>query len=138
MPKLRAGYSGKYNLGKHEFYVAYHYALQYPDWIREKAAIEHGSLQAVKYDREKVQAFQNADPTFQTAEKALRLDYKIKSVEAAAVEADPQLAPWIIKGVTMEGMTFFMLEQDGIPCGRNMYYDRRRRFYTILSKKIMK
>lgn len=138
MPKIRAGYSGKYKLGKHEFYTAYHYALQYPEWVKEKAAIESSQLQGMKYDTDKVQTSGGVDQMPDIAERAIGLDAQIRTIVSAAKEADEDLSAWILAGAIEEGMTFYKLQRKGIPCGKKMYYDRRRKFYYLLSKKILK
>lgn len=138
MPKVRAGFKGKYALSKHEFYVAYHYALQYKEWIRERMAIESSQLQGMKYDTDKVQTSGGVDQMPDIAERAIRLDKQIQTIVSAAKEADEDLVAWILAGAIEEGMTFYKLQQKGIPCGKKMYYDRRRKFYYLLSKKILK
>ena len=58
-------------------------------------------------------------------------------VERCAMEADPDLFKWIMWGVTNEDVTFNTLKAlKGIPCERDTYYDRRRKFYYLLSKKL--
>ena len=54
-------------------------------------------------------------------------------VEQAAIEAEPELYSYILKAVT-ENLTFVVLKNVyGIPCERDMFYDRRRKFYWVLS-----
>ena len=51
----------------------------------------------------------------------------------ADMAADPELYSYILKAVT-EGTTFVVLKSlYGIPCERDMFYDRRRKFYWVLS-----
>lgn len=54
-------------------------------------------------------------------------------VEITAIEADPCLHSYIIKGVT-EGRSYTYLKTVlGIPCGKDMYYDGYRKFFWLLS-----
>lgn len=58
---------------------------------------------------------------------------KIELVERIARQADPFLYPYILKAVT-EGVSYTYLKSKlGIPCGRDMYYDRYRRFFWLLN-----
>ncbi|WP_243157991.1 hypothetical protein [Aminipila terrae] len=62
---------------------------------------------------------------------------KCEIIEQTAIEADPELYSWILKAVTTERVTYNYLKMNlNMPCGRKMYYDRRRFFYWLLSHKI--
>lgn len=66
-------------------------------------------------------------------ERALYLG-RMELVEKAAREADPYLASSILKAVT-EGYPFTYLKSRlEIPCSRDMYYDRYRRFFWLLDQ----
>ena len=44
---------------------------------------------------------------------------------------------YLLKAVTEENVTFKYLKTVmNIPCEKDMFYDRRRKFYFLLSKKI--
>jgi hypothetical protein len=76
-------------------------------------------------------------PSDLTAKYAtLRAQYaeKIALVEDTALEADPVLYKYILKAVT-EGLSYPYLKTNmNIPCGKDMYYDRYRRFFWLLSE----
>lgn len=56
-------------------------------------------------------------------------------VERAAVEASDELGNYILKAVT-EDLSFTTLKTKyNIPCGKDMYFDRYRRFFYLLSLK---
>ena len=62
---------------------------------------------------------------------------RIELIDETAIDADPCLYEYIIKGVT-EGKSYTYLKTVlGIPCGKDMYYDRYRKFFWLLSKKRM-
>ena len=45
--------------------------------------------------------------------------------------------PWILEGVTTDYATYrYLRDSKKIPCGKKMYYERRRKFYYLMSKKI--
>lgn len=67
-------------------------------------------------------------------ERSVYLD-RICTIEKAARDADPYLASYILKAVT-EGLSYSYLKARlEIPCGRDMYYDRYRRFFWLLDRK---
>ena len=69
--------------------------------------------------------------------RRMKLRERCELIEQTAIEADPDLYPYILEGVTAEYASYKYLRQvKEIPCGKNMYYDRRRKFYWLLSKKI--
>lgn len=58
-------------------------------------------------------------------------------IEESAKQADHQLYKYILKAVTEEGITYKYLKTVmNIPAGRNYFYEKRRKFYYILSKKL--
>jgi hypothetical protein len=72
-----------------------------------------------------------------TAKYAIRKAHyseKINLIEKTAVEADQDLCVYILKAVT-EGLSYTYLKTRlEIPCSRDMYYDRYRRFFWLLSE----
>jgi len=59
--------------------------------------------------------------------------YYIKLVEDAANSADNDLNKYILKAVT-EGLSYASMKtRFDIPCSRDTYYDRYRRFFWILN-----
>lgn len=54
-------------------------------------------------------------------------------VRKAAADTDEYLAPWIFRSVT-SGVTFTTFEAEGAPFGRDLFYDRLRKFFYLLDK----
>jgi len=79
----------------------------------------------------------NNIPSDLTAKYAIKKAYygeRIKLLEQVALETDEFLCPYILKAVT-EGLSYTHLKARlDIPCGRDMYYDRYRRFFWLLSE----
>lgn len=70
----------------------------------------------------------------QTESKAIRIDKLRREnelIEQTAIEADPYIYPDIIKNVT-QGIGYDYLDT---PCSRGTFYDRRRKFFKLLSEK---
>lgn len=142
MPKVRAEWTGEYGLDKHEFYSAYHYAMQYKKW-KDKYARLGANLEpkAVTYDGVSVQHSPGCGAVEAVAIERADLLEKMRKVIDAAKEADSEIWEWILKAATTEGATYYSLHNpaDGsrpLYCGKKMYYDRRRKFYYYLWRKL--
>ena len=123
----------KYWISKHRHYELRHFCLQYPYWKKAYAMLDDAkvALSSIKYFPDK-----NA-PSDPTARRAMLKAYyseKIDLIEKTAYESDPYLYEYIIKAVT-NGLSYTHLKTKlGIPCGRDMYYDRYRKFFWLLHK----
>ena len=74
------------------------------------------------------------DPTAKRAVMKAYYSNKISLIEKTAIEADNYLGRYIFNAVT-EGLFYTQLRLKlEIPCGSDMYYDRYRRFFWLLSE----
>ena len=125
--------NNKYYIDKHRHYELKHFCLQYPIWKRTYAALLDLSI-ASSYMTGMPSGGGLSDTT---AKSAIRRTYyadKIKLVEETAKEADPYLYEYILKAVT-EGLSYTYLRTImEMPCGRDMFYDRYRRFFWLLNE----
>ena len=122
----------KYYIDKHRHYELKHFCLQYPIWKRTYAALT--DLAPSLPNTEKTSS--NNIPGDPTAKCAIKRAYyleRIELVENAAKEADEYLYKYILKAVTEELSFTYLKSRLNIPCGRDMYYDRYRRFFWLLS-----
>jgi hypothetical protein len=55
-------------------------------------------------------------------------------IEKAAREADRYLYDYILKAVTEDLSYTYLKSKMDIPCGKDMYYDRYRKFFWLLNK----
>ena len=125
----------KYNISKHRFRELYYFCLQYQEWLDE-----------LKYKTDDVSSvgITNMPTSHNTnsnverlALRRAQLEEKCKILEQTAIETDPELYQYILKAVTNEGISFNYLKMImNIPCCKNVWYDRRRKFYYLLSQKI--
>ena len=133
---IRAAISekNKYYIDKHRHYELKHFCLQYPMWKRKYAGL--GNLSVVSQFGEKVPTSNKlGDPTGTCAVMKVQLLEKIELVERIAKEADNEIHEYILKAVT-EGLSFPYLKTNlNIPCGKDMYYDRYRKFFWLLSNE---
>lgn len=124
----------KYWVEKHRYYELKHFCLQYPIWKKAYLALSGLS----KRPAELIifnQNGTNGDPTSNCAITMTRYSNRIQMIEKAAREADPDLASYILLAVT-EGLSYEHLKARlDIPCCRDTYYDRYRRFFWLLNKE---
>lgn len=135
MARNRSKKTGKWKISAHEFYMAMHFAYQYHEWKKELTGLTDTSKAITYSDMPKGNL--NPDPTGDLVERREKLVRNIDIVERSAREADPELYEWLMLGVTNDGVNYESLRTlKGIPCSRNTYYERRRKFYYLLSKQI--
>lgn len=123
----------KYWIDKHRHYELKHFCLQYPVWRKAYSDLTDLSVSLSKLERT---ASTNipGDPTAKCAIKKARYMERIGLVEKTAKEADEELYLYILKAVT-EGLSYTYLKNRlDIPCSRDMYYDRYRKFFWLLSE----
>lgn len=123
----------KYWIDKHRHYELKHFCLQYPMWKKMYADLSDLSATLTRRGRE---IFANNTPSDPTAKCAIKKAYyaeRIEMVENAAKEADPYLYKYILRAVTEELSFTYLKTVMNIPCGKDMYYDRYRKFFWLLS-----
>jgi len=150
MPRIRPEYKGKYRLEPDEFYAAYYFALRY-DRLRAEVeeAKRHGSNvelpKGTLYGQSRKNTSAISKPTerqaIALAQRDLQARAQIGKIEKAAREAaagaGEAFRKCLLYGVTHKAVTYAWLERHmSIPSGRDMYYDRRRRFYWLLNQMI--
>lgn len=122
----------KYYIDKHRHYELKHFCLQYPTWKRTYATIGDPDISISSFER-MPSGNLPGDPTARRAITKARLVERIKMVEKIAQEADEYLYDYILKAVT-EGLSYTYLKSRlNIPCGKDLYYDRYRKFFWLLS-----
>lgn len=134
MGNVRALNHSKYGISKNRFKELYYWCLQYNEWRDE-----------LKYKTDTVKSIEttgmptaggSGDPTQQLAMRRQQLEENCRMIEQTAIEADPDIYQYLLKTVTNKNVTYEYLDMImGIPCSRNTYYERRRKFYWLLSKK---
>lgn len=125
----------KYFIPKETFLTAVHYCKQYPMWEAE-LGITLDQNKGIRYDKDHVQTSNEYDPTAEPAIKRAEIALKKKLVDdTAKLVGGEVMYKWLILGVCYD-MPYFALKQRGIPCGKDMYYEKRRRFYYEISARI--
>ena len=133
MGNVRPLNQSKYGISKNRFWELYYWCLQYGEWKDE-----------LKYKTDTVGAMEITDmPTSRnvgdaTQQLAIRrsmLEQNCRLIEQTAIEADPDIYQYLLKAVTEDASYRYLDMIMNIPCGKKMYYDRRRKFYWLLSQK---
>ena len=124
----------KYWISKPRYYELKHFCSQYPGWRKAYSElVEYGVV--VSNISNEFRTNTVSDPTAKLAIMKMNFMDKIEMVEKAAMEADPYLYSYLLKGVT-EGRSYVYLKSRlDIPCSRDIYYEKYRKFFWILSQK---
>lgn len=135
MPNIRPMNEKKYGISKHKFLQVYHFCMQYNEW-KDELAYKTDTVKGIQLsDMPKGTGHGNA--TEDLAIRRALLCRNVELVEQTCMEADGELYQWLLKAVTNEGVGYtYLWEHMNIPCSRNTYYNRRRKFYWLMSKKI--
>ena len=123
----------RYWIDKHRHYELKHFCLQYPIWKNAYAAFNDVSVPLSMIERVPTSNIPG-DPTAKRAVMKAHYLEKMKLIEDVAKEADRYLYKYIIKAVTEDLSYTYLKSKLEIPCGRDMYYDRYRRFFWLLSE----
>lgn len=135
VPNVRSTSLKKYNISPHRFMELYHYCLQYNEW-QDELKYKCDTVRSIEIS-DMPSAHNNTDATQNLAMRRAELSKKCELVEETVKEADEELYQYILKAVTNEGITYNYLKMVcNIPASKDVYYDRRRKFYWLLSQKI--
>lgn len=112
-----------YWIPKHRFLELYHFSLQYKDWVKELT------------DTIYIPSDPEFDPTGETAVRLAKLAGYCELVKKCCADADSVLQRFIFMGVT-EGYSYDTLRTKfHIPCGKDYYYLRYRKYFWLLSAR---
>lgn len=124
----------KYYIDKHRYYELKHFCLQYKEWKKMYSLCNDSIIFTSNLDKTSYTKTPS-DLTARYAMKRASYSIRIKLIEEVAKRADEYLYPYILKAVT-EGLSYVTLQTKfGVPCSRDTYYDRYRRFFWLLSQE---
>ncbi len=131
---IRADISAKnpYWISRNRYYELKHFCLQYPEWKRELSNLSSIKNQTVITPT----IFSSgtfSNPTADCAEKMIFLKERIGMIEKAAHDAEPDLANYILKGITENLSYTYLKTKLEIPCCKDKYYELYRKFFWLLS-----
>ena len=123
----------KYWIDKHRHYELKHFCLQYPYWRKRYSEYCDIGPNLSKFEQI-YSGSMTSDTTANWAMKRVYYSERIHLVEKAALEADKNLYRYILRAVT-EGLSYTYLKNVlEIPCGKDLYYDRYRKFFWLLNQ----
>lgn len=122
----------KYWIDKRRYYELKYFCLQYPLW--KQAYEDQDPIKVTSYELVRTPSGTLSDPVaLCAAEREIYLN-RMCYVEKAARDTDPFLASYIFKAVT-EGYSYdYLYSRLEIPCSRDTYYDRYRKFFWLLDQ----
>lgn len=123
----------KYHIDKHRHYELKHFCLQYPNWKKAYSSLNGDSIASSAAEKLPSSNIPG-DPTAKQATMKLYYLDRINLIERTAMDADKELYTYILKAVTEELSYTYLKSRLKIPCGRDMYYDRYRKFFWLLNK----
>lgn len=134
MPDVRPLNHSKYGISKNRFKELYYWCLQYTEW-RDELRYKTDTVRSIEIT-DMPAAHGGGDATQDLAIRRVQLAQNCKMIEQTAIEADPDLHQYLLKMATDENATYQYLKMVmGIPCCKDVYYDRRRKFYWLLNQK---
>lgn len=121
----------KYWIERQRYYELKHFCLQYPQWKKAYMALDGYSRTVDKLSTPEKHKIPG-NPTADCVEaRAFYLD-RMQLLERTATNTDEYLASYILKGVT-EGVSYdYLNTRLNIPCSKDTYYDRYRKFFWLL------
>lgn len=122
----------KYWISKHRHYELKHFCLQYYTWKKMYSELDGFGRHADNTTNYRTNI--PGDPTANCVEIKESYLERMDLIRRTAYDADPFLADYIFKAVTENLSYTYLKTKLNIPCGRDMYYDRYRRFFWLLSK----
>lgn len=134
MGKIRPLNHSKYGIGKNRFKELYYWCLQYDEW-KDELKYKTDTVKSIEITDMPV-AHNGGDATQQLAIRRVQLAKNCELIERTVLDADQDLYQYLLKAVTSEDVTYRYLKMImRIPCGKKMYYDRRRKFYWLLDQR---
>ena len=125
--------NNKYWIDKHRYYELKHFCLQYKEWKKEYLTLNsfgQSHLDLAGY----IKILSKTDKTSTCAIERMYYKDKIEMIERAAHETDPDLFNYILLAVTEDLSYTYLKTKLEMPCSRDMYYDRYRKFFWLLDK----
>ncbi len=119
-----------YYISKHRMLELKHFCLQYEEWRKERAKI----MVLQSYGYEKIPGKKISDKVPKLAMRAAMLDGYMDLVLRCCKETDAYIWTWLFEAVTC-GLSYGTMVTRGIPCGKDYYYDRYRKFFWLLDKE---
>lgn len=124
----------KYGISKNRFKELYYWCLQYNEW-KDELKYKTNTVNSIEIN-DMPTSHGGKDVTQSLALRREQLERNCRIIEQTVAEADDSIYRYLLRAVTDENVTYRYLNMImGMPCGKKMYYDRRRKFYWLLGQK---
>ena len=135
--RIRAELSekNKYWISRHRYYELKHFCLQYPLWKKAYTALDELTIHSPMLEELRATSNIPSDPTAKWGMARAYYSERMDMVKRVAMATDEDLYIYILKAVTEELSYNYLKSRLGMPCGKDMYYDRYRKFFWLLSKE---
>ena len=133
-PEIRK--TSNYYISKHRYYELKHFCLQYNEWkeqIRSTEEAIHGARSG--FDGSALENIGFSDSTGNQAVRLAQLKEYCELVEKTVLSSEPSLARYLFMAVTRDISFPTLKTKYEIPCGKDMYYNRYRKFFWLLSQR---
>lgn len=122
-----------YWIPKEKYYELLYFSRQYNTMRQEKRDLlrTYPSIGTSEY----VMTSDISDPVIKAAVRAEDLTAKMKLIEDTVMEAGPDIYKWLLIGVTTDYSYNYLAKKLNMPAGKDLYYDRYRKYFYYLSKK---
>lgn len=134
MTRAELSEKNPYWIERHRYHELKQFCLQYPIWKKRYDSMSNlvnRPTDLAAYGRTN----HISNPTERIGIMKIYYSRRMDMIWRAAEKADPELAVYIVKGVT-EGLSYDVIKvKMGIPCCKDVYYTAYRRFFWILNKE---
>lgn len=121
----------KYYISKHRYYELKHFCLQYPEW-KDLCNKLIGTPKSCSFEF-MPRKTDVSNPTEKVAIALAEYSRNMDLIEEIAKKTDDELYSYILLAVT-RGLSYTNLQMmHDIPCCKDTFYDRYRRFFWLLS-----
>lgn len=122
-----------YWIPKEKYYELLYFSRQYNTMRQEKRDLlrTYPSIGTSEY----VMTSDISDPVIKAAVRAEELSAKMKLIEDTVMEAGADIYKWLLIGVTTDYSYNYLAKKLNMPAGKDLYYDRYRKYFYYLSKK---
>lgn len=123
----------RYWINRHRYYELKHFCLQYPSWERSYVALDGMTRKSVDII-DVTKTNEQIDVTGNCAVAKTYYLERMRMVRDTAMRTDEELGDYIFQAVT-KGLSYTQLKtQLEIPCSKDTYYERYRRFFWLLNQ----
>ncbi len=122
----------EFYISKHRYLELKHYCLQYQEWAKEYSELSDNVVKSSSLVKSKCST-EIDDLVGDLASRRVFLLSKMELVKQTAKSVDNVLGEYIFIAVTQDKSFVYLKTVLNIPCERDMYYNRYRKFFYLLS-----